>query len=67
MLIVKLSSFLSGDELLRMEKLTICACANLIHDRRLQIHLQFQERLCCEHVTVVARARSKTVANVMPK
>ena len=58
MLNVKRSNFLSGDQLLRMEKLTICACADLIHDRRFQIHLQFQAKLCCVHSTVVALVQS---------
>ena len=42
----ELSNLLSGDELLRMEKLAIRACTDLIHDRRLQIHLPLTDIEC---------------------
>ena len=57
----ELSHFLSGDELLRMEKLAIRACTDLIHDRRFQIHLPLTDIECVvdaltRHMTCVGAA-----------
>ena len=53
----QLSNFFSGDELLRVEQLTVRARTDLIHDRRLQIHLPM--KIVLLHFTVVARAQNK--------